>query len=552
MKNSPALLIVKNIFNKFPLLCLGLLLSVAGSVAFSIAPPLVLEQILNSLSAGQAPLAYFAVLYFAAVALGGLCGAAKEVMITRFGQKVTHGLRSEMCGKLSKLPAGYFFNHEPGQLSSRFTNDADAVDSLFTSGIIGMFADGVNIIAVLAVIFVKSRGLGLLMALAAPLLLWMTRVFQKRMLAAQRENRRAIARVNAHLPETIRAIRMIHIFSQEAYMEQRYGKYIDESYRATDRSNIYDSLYSPIVIFLSAFLISVMMVLAAAGGGMQQFFGMSVGTAVAVIAYVSRVFEPIESIGMEIQSIQSAMAGYGRINAFLKEEERPCANAAFTKEALLASGAPCVSFENVSFAYQEGPRVLQNLSFTVKEGEMATLAGRTGAGKSTAFRLLLGLYEPAEGSVRIYGAPPHLIAPGEMRKIFGYVEQSFRPVPGTVKDQINLFDEKIGLEQIKKAAELVGLGEAIAALPAGYETPIGEAAFSQGQLQLLSIARALVSDPPLLLLDEITANLDSDTERRVLGALDKAAQHRTVLSISHRLYQQKAAGRLIEIGDVKE
>ena len=163
-------------------------------------------------------------------------------------------------------------------------NDVDTVDSLFTDGIVSMFADGCKVVSILIVIFYKSTGLGFLMLLVTPLLFAMTRLFQKRMLRAQLENRVAVSKVNNHVPETIRNIRMIHVLLREKYMEQRYDDYISESYRATDKSNLYDSIYSPIVIFVSSCVIAVMMVCAAMGGGIREFFGISVGTAVAVIS----------------------------------------------------------------------------------------------------------------------------------------------------------------------------------------------------------------------------------------------------------------------------
>ena len=209
------------------------------------------------------------------------------------------------------------------------------------------------------------------------------------------------------------------------------------------------------------------------------------------------------------------------------------------------NGEAFVEFRDVTFGYDER-KILKQLSFQVKQGERVTLMGRTGAGKSTILKLLLGLYEPQEGEVRIQGIAASNIPDGDKRRIFGYVEQSFHMVPGSVKDQITLFDPVITDQAVKNVASLTGLQDTIEALPDGYDTICTPELFSQGQWQLLSIARAAVASPRLLLLDEITANLDAETEKEVLQALKRVSGERTVISISHRTSAEM--GRVIPIG----
>ena len=527
-------------------LTLALLAAVAGAVLLGLTPPLVLEQAVNGLTEGKGIPLSLALLYFGTLALAGVFDSGKEFLLTVLGQKLTRALRSAMCAKLSCLPASWFAGREPGAVASRFVGDVDTVESLFSSGIVSMAVDVCKVLSILAVIFVKSRGLGILMLMVTPLLLWMTRTFQKRMLASQLQNRAAVSRVSHHVPETIHCIRMVHTLRKERYMADRYDSAIQDSYQAMEKSNFYDSIYSPIVLIVSALVVAVMMVCASLGGGMQELFGMSVGTAVAVIAYVGKVFGPLESIGMEIQSVQSAVAGVRRIREFLSEPEEKPTDASLTLDALRRSGKPAVEVTDVTFSYDGKRDVLRNCAFTVKEGESVTLTGRTGAGKSTVFKLLLGLYRSQGGSVRIYGADAASVPPHLRRHLFGYVEQAFHLVPGTVLDQITLWDDTITREKAEEAARLVGLHETICNLEQGYDTPCGEGLFSQGQFQLLAIARAVAADPAILLLDEITANLDSDTEQTVLTALERAAARRTVVSISHRLYR-RTGGRQIAI-----
>lgn len=522
-----------------------LLAAIAGSVLFALLPPLVLEQIVDALAEQRQVTVSLATGYFLLVAASGLLDAAKESLITVFGQKVTHRVRSAMSAKLLRLPAAYYIEKEPGVTASRFVNDVNTVDSLFASGVISMAADVCRLFSILLVIFTRSTGLGLLLLAAAPLLLWMTRVFQKRMLAAQLESRVAVGRTNQQIPETLKNIRTIRVFHREDYMQRRYGDAIEQGYRAQERSNFYDAVYSPIIVTVSALLVGIVMAASAQGGVVRSFFGMSAGTAAALIAYVGSFFDPLESIGMEIQNIQSAVAGVRRINEFLREPEREKGAKA---PGSVPTGVPAVQLSGVSFSYGKGEReILRDFDLTVQEGESVLLAGRTGAGKSTLVKLILGLYEPEAGQVRVFGTPPADIPETEKRRWFGYVEQQFRPVPGTVGDQVSLRDPQVSEEQIRKALVTVGLWDTVQSLPEGINTPCGEGLFSQGQLQLLSIARAIVLEPKLLLLDEITANLDSKTEAQVLAALQAASLHRTVLSISHRLYEENG-GRKVVIG----
>ena len=523
-----------------PLLTAGTLLCVAASVAASLLPPLLLARVIDKLTAGL-PLTFWAVLaYFGSLALEGGFSSAQESLLVLFGQKMTHALRSEMSRKLTRLPASTLAAQNPGEVAARFSGDVDTVEALFTSGIISMVADACRILSILAVIAVKNPGLAVILLLVLPLFAVFTRHVQKRMLAAQLDNRRAVAAVSGQVPETLHNIRTIRALGLEDYRERRYDRCIGAGYAAMERTNFYDALYSPVVLVLDAVVVGVVMLLSASGDPtVLTFFGMSVGTSVAVINYISRIFAPIESLGMEIQTIQSAMAGVERINAFLGQPERTA------PAAQPSAGRGDVELSHVTFGYGE-KEVLHDLSMTVKQGEQITLIGRTGAGKSTVFKLLLGLYPPQEGTVTIGGVPVAAITDRERRTCIGCVEQHFARVPGTVLEQITLGDPQITEEMAKRAAVLAGIDGAIQTLPQGYGTPCTDGMFSQGEWQLLSIARAAAADPAVLLLDEITANLDAETEARVLEALRRASAGRTVLSVSHRIYED-LGGRTVEI-----
>ena len=548
MKNRSVGRVILNTIKEKWLLTAGIAITVVGAIVTALFPPLILAKIIDTVTSGTMPTFYMVFIYFGFLLVTGLMESTRETFLTVFGQKITHSLRSALMDKYSCLTTSGLTSQEPGTVVSRFVGDADTVENLFTSGIISMFADACKIISIVAVIWFKNKGLAIVLLVILPFLFIFTRTIQKNMLEAQIENRRAVGRASGHVPETLHNIRTIHTLGKENYMEQRYDEYICESYAAVEKTNFYDAVYSPVILILNAIVVAVVMLFSASGNqSVLTLFGMSAGTAVAVINYISQIFTPVESLGMEIQTIQSAIAGVHRINEFFEMDELSVKKDSYIAEntAMEADSDVIVDFNNVTFAYDDDKNVVENLNFSVKEGEQVTLSGRTGAGKSTIFKLLLGLYEPDEGSVSIAGQKVTAIPDSEKRKIYGYVEQTFHMVPGTVKDQITLYDTSITDEDVIEAAKTAGLHDAIMELDNGYDTICKPEDFSQGQWQLLSIARAAAAKPELLLLDEITANLDADTEKNVLDALNRVSENRTVISISHRTNAKM--GRIIEI-----
>ena len=518
-------------------LSLGIIISVCGAVITALYPPLVLGKIVDTLTTGSQMPVYLVFLYMAFTVITGLMEATREGLLTVFGQKITHALRSGLMEHFVRLSTDSLNKQEPGAVVSRFVGDVDTVENLFTSGIVSMFADACKIISILAVIWFRNKGLATVLMVLLPFLFWFTRHIQKNMLDAQLKNRRAVSRASGHVPETLHNIRTIHNLGKEKYMEKRYDEYISDSYKAMEKTNFYDAVYSPVILILNAVVVAVVMLFSASGNAkVLTLFGMSAGTAVAVINYISQIFSPVESLGMEIQTIQSAIAGVRRINEFfelpvLDNNEELQAEKTFDSK----NDTPYVQFNDVTFGYEADHTVIADKTFVVNRGEQVTLSGRTGAGKSTIFKLLLGLYNPQKGSILINDMNSAAIPDNRKRKIFGYVEQSFHIVPGTVKDQITLYDKSISDEAVIKAAKLTGLHDTIMNFENGYDTQCTQEVFSQGQWQLLSIARATAANPELLLLDEITANLDANTERDVLTALKGVSENRTVISISHRV-----------------
>ena len=321
------------------------IIAVIATIVVSLLPALVLEQIINNLSQQKNVSFILVAAYFGLIAFNCFWESIREMQLSIFGQKVTYELRLKMCEKLTTLKMGYFTKTTPEENVSRFVNDVDTVENLFSSGIISMIADLGKIISVLMIIFVKNKGLTVIVLLLLPLIYLFTRFMQKRMLASQLENRTAVQKVTGFVPQTVNCIRMIHCFSAENYMCKRYDKYLDESYTATNKTNFYDAVYSPIILFVNAMIIALIFLLSATDNvEIRNLFAMSAGTSAAVISYVTVIFTPLESIGMEIQTIQSAIAGLKRIDDFLNEEQR-----IEGQENMIVSNKPCVSMQNVDF-----------------------------------------------------------------------------------------------------------------------------------------------------------------------------------------------------------
>ena len=540
---------VKSIIRDKRGLTLALALTAVLSVLASLAPPQIMKFIIDKyLSEDKtAGLITPAAIYLIVIILIGILDFLKGWLLTFFGQRTIHQIRLEMMKKLGILPYPFFTQNSAGSISSRITTDVENVDVLFSDGLVSMAVDSLKLIGIIISIWIFSFRLAIVALCLIPIVFLITRFFRKRMLAAQTENLKQLGKVNGHIAESVKNIMMIKLFSKERYMEDKYCRELESNYKTKGKVIIYDSCYAPIIQLIRALVISLVVILSAEQIGV---IGVSVGMVAATIDLISGLLAPVEALGMEIQNIQKGLSGMKRIDEFLmlKEDEK---DENITAEAVIEGCKVCaVSFESLCFSYDKDIPVLKNMTFQIPYGESVTLAGRTGVGKSTLFALVMGLLQPTSGRILIGGYAAHKVPDGIKRKIFGYVEQNFRFVPGSVADQISLGDPSITPERVQQVCKLVGLSESIEALEQGYDTVLsGNNSFSWGQCQLLSIARAVASDPKILLLDEITANLDSATEERIMQALQNVSIGRTVLSISHRESAMRNCGRLIYIED---
>ncbi|HPT69273.1 MAG TPA: ABC transporter ATP-binding protein [Syntrophomonas sp.] len=554
MKNDLVKIALAKVVRQNKAIMALLIIAVLGVVLTSLIPPQILKIIIDRhlVPKSSDGLLNLAALYLGTLLFIGVFDFLKEAILTILGQKITKEIRLEMMYKLGKIKTRFFSAQESGAVVSRFTNDVEAINTLFTSGVVGMIISSFKIIGIVVSIWLFSYKLGLVTLLFLPIIYTITRLFQIRMLKAQIINRVLVGKVNNHIAESLNNVLMIKSFSKEQYMEQKFTRYLLENFQTLEKVNFYDAVFSPIIQVLRAIVISCIVLLSA---GKMSMLGISLGMVAASIELISNLFEPVENLGMELQNIQQAVSGVGRVNEFYSEPEDEEKNEELTAAQIIPDrSAICVRFDRVSFQYEDHIDILKDINLALKPQENVTFVGRTGVGKSTLFKLIVGLLQPQEGVITLNGIDVCSIPNREKRKIYGYVNQSFHLIKGTVAEQISLQDESISREQIIDALRYVGMLGYVESLEHGLDTEVsGDTFFSQGQKQLLAIARAIVTDPPLLLLDEITANLDSITEERIVTVLQKASQAHTILSISHRLSAMVASDTVVilENGRVK-
>lgn len=553
MKHKDIKTIFFNVLRKNAGISLLLLFVVVGVVVTNLLPPQILKRIIdeNLTPRNSTGLLTFAGYYILVIVMIGSFEFMKEAILTVLGQKVTKEIRYVMIEKLEKINHRFFTSNGTGTIVSRFINDVDSVSSMFTSGIVGMVIDCFKIIGIIISIWIFGAKLGLITLLLLPIIAVITRFFQKRMLAAQIKNRILVSKVNNHLGESIKNILTIKAFSKEDYMEQKYTQYLTDNYQTIEKVNFYDSVFPPIIQITRAAVIGFVIVISSE---QLNYLGISLGMIAASIELISNLFAPIEELGMEFQNIQQAVSGIRRVNDYLKEAEDDEKDTVLTADRIISDSKDVtVQFETVTFQYEEGTEILKAVNLKIHPFEKVAFVGRTGVGKSTLFKLVLGLLKPSKGGITLNGVDVYQISNREKRKIFGYVDQNFPLISGTVAEQISLRDNSITPEQIETALDYVGMLEFVRTLNNGWDTPVTETLFSQGQKQLLSIARAIVTNPPILLLDEITSNLDSITEKKIVSVLHKAENNRMILSISHRLSSVLSSDTVIilENGSVK-
>jgi ATP-binding cassette, subfamily B, multidrug efflux pump len=483
-------------------------------------------------------LAQISLVYFLVVIGVLILDFGQAYLMQWTGQNAMFDLRRELMGRLQKLDVQFFDRNPVGRLVTRVTTDVDVLNELFSSGIVTMLGDLLVITFVIAAMFKLSVGLTLIMLTVLPFVILVTALFRRSVSQSYRRIRVAIAKINAYLQEHVNGIAVLQLFNREKKSGEEFERINREHMLAfKDSISAYGWFY-PIVEWLSMLALAAML----AWGGLQIVNGaLSLGILIAFFQYAMRFFRPIQDLSEKYNILQSAMAASERIFKLLDTE--PSITSPSSTKVPTSSR---IEFENVWFAYKENDWVLQDVSFTIEEGETIAVVGHTGAGKTTLTNLLLRFYDVQKGTIRVGGVDVKDCDLDALRRQFGIVLQDPYLFSGTIADNIRLGTAGITDEAIAKASTDVNLRDYIDRLPEQFETPVRErgAGISTGQKQLMSFARALAHNPRILVLDEATSSVDTETEIRVRDALGRLVEGRTSIVIAHRLSTIQRADRI--------
>jgi ATP-binding cassette subfamily B protein len=530
---------------------LAILYIIAASILSVVQPYLTKIAIDRYISQGDyAGLTRLALAYLATLIAAFAFTYGQTWVMNVMGQKIMYDLRMQIFRHLQKLDVAFFDKNPVGRLMTRVTTDVDALNELFTSGVISVFGDICALSGIVLTLFLLNFKLALAMFSVLPLLFLVTFLFKIKVRDSYRRVRTAIARINAFLQENITGTLVVQIFSQEEKQYRRFSKINGEYLNANLRSIFYYAIFYPLLEFVGAFAVALIIWY----GGMQVFAGaLTLGSLVAFIQYSDRFFRPISDLSEKYTILQSAMAASERIFKLLDTEPR-IVSPSTQKISNVLDGS--VEFRNVSFSYNRGEPVLHDVSFTAAPGEKVALVGATGAGKSTIISLLARFYDVGNGEILVDGKNIKNFDLQGLRRSIGIVLQDVFLFSGSVAENIRLSNGDISQQRMHWAADTAHASEFIAGLKDGYETPVGErgASLSMGQKQLLAFARALAYDPKILILDEATSSIDTDTEILIRDALEKLLFGRTSIIIAHRLSTVQKADRIIVLhrGRIRE
>ncbi len=541
------------------LLVMALVL-VAGTSYTELLPPLILRDLVDtylsqSLAVGISRLAF---LYLAAMAATRAIQFALSYTVTVLGQNILFSIRMMIARRLEILPLAYFDKTPIGDVMSRCTNDVDAVNTLFSAGMMNVVTDVFRIFGVLAAMFAVDRRLTIVVILSTPLVVLTSEYFRRAVHQYQRRLRVLTAGIYSFLQEIWSGMRVVRTYGAKAGVVRKMDVLQETYLRAADGATVYNAYFPGILKSIEALTTALVIWYGARPAVLTA--GLTLGGLVAFAQLITRLHSPLQNLGEEWQTIQEALSGVERITELLREPIDEGELAAKTEGATpMVAASPTsaptpghgaeVHVSHLTFGYFQGRPVLSDVGLAISPGERVVIVGRTGSGKTSLLHLLAGLYKPWSGTIRIDGMEPGTIPPDERRRLLGVVPQAVYIFDATVHDNISLMDPNIGRERIEEICRSVGLHEAIAALPRGYDTLLGSGGnhLSFGQNQLLCLARALVCDPPLLLLDEPTSGTDTETEKMIFEALKKAGQTRTMILIAHRLTGIIDAQRVVVI-----
>jgi ATP-binding cassette subfamily B protein len=471
-----------------------------------------------------------ALLYLAALVAAFVVRFGQVFILQMTGQRVMMDLRREIYAHLQRLHVGYFDHNPVGRLMTRVTTDVDAVNELFTSGVVTVFGDLFTLFGIMGVMMAMNWKLALVTFSVIPLFFVVTNWFRAGSRATFREVRRWVARINAFLQENITGMAVVQLFRREERNREAFAAINRQHTDANLAQIFYYAVFYPAIELLAALATALIILY----GGWRVIAGtLTLGALVAFIQYSERFWRPISDLSEKFNILQAAMASSERIFTLLDTEPKVVAP---ETPVHLQKVRGRVGFESVSFGYQPGTPVLQEIDFTVEPGRSVALVGATGAGKTSIISLLTRFYDVQQGRVTLDGVDVRALDPAQLRSSLALVLQDVHLFSGTIASNIRL-GSAIPDERVREAARAVHAHRFIEGLPQGYETPVRErgATLSVGQKQLLSFARALAHDPRVLILDEATSSVDTETENLIQDALKVLLQGRTAIVIAHRL-----------------
>ena len=482
---------------------------------------------------------YLALALLGLLAVRLLLSFAQVYLLQYTGQRVMFDLREEIFKHILRLPACFFDRSPVGRLVTRATNDVAAINEMYTSVLVNLFRDGFLLLGTLFIMFRLNGLLSLFILALAPAVALTALVFRTKARRAYRTVRRRIAQLNAFLQEAISGMWIIQLFTGEGRSLERFAEINRAKYRADLRQLTVYAIFNPLISLMQSLALALLIWY---GGGGVVRGSFTLGSLVAFISYVRMLFRPLIDLSEKYNIMQGAMAAAERIFILLDEPEEERGQMKPPE-----GGRGEVEFRDVWFAYEDEEWVLRGISFKVHPGERVALVGPTGSGKTTIINLLLRLYEPQRGQILIDGIDIRELDPAELRARMAVVLQDVFLFSGDVLGNIRLWAEGLPAERAIEAAKFVQAHQFISELPAGYETELGErgATLSVGQRQLLAFARAVVVNPKILILDEATANIDSQTERLIQEALERMMAGRTAIAIAHRLSTIKDADKIL-------
>jgi ATP-binding cassette, subfamily B, multidrug efflux pump len=513
----------------------GALLALIGDAIFQLAPPYLVKVAIDQhISRGDlSGLNGIALIYLGILAAAFSLEYAQTYMMQMMGQRIMYDMRMQLYSHLQRLDLAFYDRNPVGRLMTRVTTDVDVINDLFTSGVVAAFGDLFMLIGIMVTLLWMDWRLALVTFSVLPLILGLAQWFRRNVRESYRKVRLRIARINAFLNEHINGMATVQLFRREQPNYARFEGINAEHRDANIEQIFFYAVFLPAVEFVAAIATALILWF---GGGFVLGGALTLGSLVAFVLYAGRFFRPISDMSEKFNTLQAAMASSERIFQLLDTDvgvKSP------PKEQKAKSREPKgrIVFEDVSFAYNPPEYVLRNVSFEVNPGERVGIVGATGAGKSTLISLLLRFYDVTSGRILMNGIDIRDMDVPELRKLFGLVLQDVHLFSGTIAGNIRLGDDSIDTARVRDAARAVHANGFIEALPGGYDAPVAErgATLSVGQKQLLSFARALAFDPAVLILDEATSSVDTETELLIRDALHVLMSGRTTLAIAHRL-----------------